>query len=258
MKIRALHFVLSLLLVVLCFGVAQAHEFILKPVSTAVAPGQNTAFSAVSAHVFMVSEEVEPLEYVKVSLVSGDETTPLTVAVNEPALTLDGAFTAKAEGTAILAGHREGVIWTNTTQGWVMGSKKGLDGVISSGLYEKFCKTLITVGKADDGWSKVLGQTLEIVPLTDPTQAKAGDDVEFKILFDGQPFAPDMVLATYDGFVDYPNTYAYYTEPDEQGLAKVKITTPGLWMVRVQKVMEEGTEDYDKHVMRAVLIFEVN
>ncbi len=257
MKTHCKAFLFVLLLMACLPLAAQAHEFILKPAATTVEPGQATAFSAVSAHVFMVSEEVEPIEFVKVSLVSGGEATPLDLAVNEPALTLDGSFTAKAKGTAILAGHREGVIWTNTTQGWVQGSKKGLSGVISSGKYEKFCKTLITVGAADDGWSKVLGHALEIVPLSDPTLAKPGDVLEFKVLADGQAWAPEMVLATYDGFTDVPNTYAYFTEPDEEGVAKVQITGPGLWMVRVQNAIEQGTEDYDKHVLRAVFIFEV-
>lgn len=257
MKIHLRQLLFALLLVVLCAGLAQAHEFIVKPAKLVVKAGESVPVSVVSAHVFMVSEEVEPLDKVELSLLDGGQSTPVALTVNDPAFTLDGAFTATKAGSAMLVGHRQGVIWNNTTQGWVVGSKKGLTGVVSSGLYEKFCKTLLTVDKADDGWSKVVGHALEIVPLTDPTLAKPGDVIEFKVLADGQPWAPENILATYDGFVDCPNTYAYFTEPDEQGLAKVKITGPGLWMVRVQRVVEQGTEDYDKHVMRALYIFEV-
>ena len=38
-------------------------------------------------------------------------------------------------------------------------------------------------------------------------------------------------------------------------MAKVKITHPGLWMVRVQHSAPERTDDYDRYVARAVLMF---
>ena len=41
------------------------------------------------------------------------------------------------------------------------------------------------------------------------------------------------------------------------GTAKVKITQPGVWMVRVQHTVPERNEDYDRYVARAVLLFEV-
>ena len=53
------------------------------------------------------------------------------------------------------------------------------------------------------------------------------------------------------------NTYAYYTEGHKDGMAKVKITNQGLWMVRVQHTAPERGEDYDRYVARAVLLFEV-
>ena len=43
----------------------------------------------------------------------------------------------------------------------------------------------------------------------------------------------------------------------EDGTAKVKITHPGVWMVRVQQTIPERTEDYDRCVVCAVLLFEV-
>ena len=38
----------------------------------------------------------------------------------------------------------------------------------------------------------------------------------------------------------------------------MKITQQGIWMVRVQHTTPEHTEDYDRYVARAVLLFEVN
>ena len=235
---------------------ANAHEFIIKPVQLDVAVGHKLPFSVVSCHVFIVSEELEPIDQVEVCLIDGTGKTDLKLEQNDILLTLDGAAELKKEGTAILVGHRKGMIWTKTTQGWKQASKKGLKGVISSGKYEKFCKALINVGKPDEGYKKIVGHKLEIVPVSNVAEPVVGKDMTFKILYDGRPVSTE-VCATFDGFTNNPNTYAYFTETDDKGMAKIKITHPGTWMVRVQKSIEKATEDYDKHVMRAVLVFGV-
>ncbi|MBU1002676.1 MAG: DUF4198 domain-containing protein [Proteobacteria bacterium] len=245
------------LVVVMLAGAAQAHEFLIKPVSLHAEKGTILPFSAVSAHVFMISEEMEPLEQVEAKLLLAGKSTPLKLSPNDMLLTLDGQINPQAQGTAIIAGHRKGMIWTNTTSGWKQQSKKGLQGVISSGKYEKFCKTLITVGSPDQSYKTPLGQRLEIIPQTDPSLVRPGEELVVKVLFDGKPVSVESVMATYDGFTDASNSYAYFTEPYGQGLARVKISAPGVWMVRTQHVLDKQTEDYDSHVIRSVLIFEV-
>ncbi|TIH18503.1 DUF4198 domain-containing protein [Marinifilum sp. JC120] len=249
--------VLSCLLAVLCCSTAFAHEFIVKPVQLTAEKGHVVPFSVVSAHIFMISEEMEPINQVEMNFIQNGKSTPVKLTENKMLMTLDGQVKPEAEGTAIIAGHRNGMIWTQTTQGWKQQSKKGLKGVIKSGKYEKFCKTLITVGKADGNYKKIVGHKLEIVPMSDPTLAKVGDEIEFQTLLDGKAVSIESMTATYDGFSMTPNTYAYFTEPYGNGLAKVKITAPGTWMVRAQYKNDNPTADYDSHVMRAVLIFEV-
>jgi uncharacterized GH25 family protein len=101
------------------------------------------------------------------------------------------------------------------------------------------------------------GDRLEIVPVTNPAAAKVGDEITFKVLFEGQPLSTP-VFATYDRFSESETTYAYYTETANDGTAKVQITHLGLWMVRVEINVPEKTEDYDSHLARAVLVFRVN
>jgi uncharacterized GH25 family protein len=92
------------------------------------------------------------------------------------------------------------------------------------------------------------------VPVTNPAAAKVGDEITFKVLFEGQPLSMP-VFATYDRFSESETTYAYYTEAANDGTAKVQITHPGLWMVRVETKVPEKTEDHDSYLARAVLVF---
>lgn len=249
-------FLLSLMIFFTSITSVYAHEFIIKPVQTHVEPNQKIPFSVVSCHVFMVSEEMEPGDQVDVSLITGNSVTPIKLHSNPTLMSHDGVVKCESEGYAVISGHRQGMIWTQTTQGWKQESKKNLKGVVSSGKYEKFCKTLIKAGKATHGYDTIVKDKLEIVPMTNPAAAAVNTEMEFKILYDGNPLSTE-VYATYDGFSANPNTYAYFTECNDQGIAKVKITHPGTWMVRVQKKVEQPTEDYDAHVMRAVLVFGV-
>jgi nickel transport protein len=65
------------------------------------------------------------------------------------------------------------------------------------------------------------------------------------------------VQATYDGFSRRSNTYAYATETLEDGLAYVRVNSPGIWMVRIEKRIEETTKDYDLYSLKATLVFSV-
>jgi uncharacterized GH25 family protein len=64
---------------------------------------------------------------------------------------------------------------------------------------EKFSKALVNVTPADNGFSTVIGDTLEIVPVTNPATVRPGDEMTVRVLFKGQPLTTN-VYATYDGF----------------------------------------------------------
>lgn len=239
---------------------ALAHEFILKPYYFSLSLGQVNPFQVISAHTFMLSEETEPVDKVKITLLTpSQQKQNLSLKPNEQLLTLDGSFEPQAEGTYILLGHREGMIWTKTTSGWKQQSKKGLTGVLSSGKYEKLAKAIINVGQVspqDSFFKHKTGQILEITPLINPYFLKAGDLLPVQITYKGKPFSLE-VRATYDRFSLQEGTYAYLTQSNEQGIAYIKITAPGIWMVRVEKEEQVSSPDYDKHVIRSVLTFEV-
>ena len=234
---------------------ALAHEFILVPQPwDSYSSGQQLPFNLVSSHVFMKSEELENPANVKVDYMGKE----IAVKANEDFKTYTGSLTIGDPGAALLHGHRLGEVWSKTSKGVVKGDRSTLKGVVWARKYEKFCKTFIAVDGKNQGWDVKTGDVLEIVPLNNPLELKTGDELKIQVLYKGKPVSPEAVTATYDGFTDSPNAYAYFTEPYGEGHAKIKISATGFWMVRVQYIVDEKGANYEQHVMRAVLAFPVH
>ena len=235
-----------------------AHEFVIKPNQTDAVAGQKIPFSVQVTHRFMISEEIEDSASVDIALFEkGKKGSESRLFVNESFLTLDGTVTPVQKGAAIITGHRRSVAWSKTTQGWQVGNRKTLKGVLESNLYEKFAKALIIVDNDDTGFDAVVGDRLEIVPMASPTKCKVGDKLSFKVLFGGEPLKTE-VKAVYDGFSRENDSYTFSGESDTNGVAAIPITSKGVWMVRAENTVPPDDKDmYGKHNLRAVYIFEI-
>lgn len=235
-----------------------AHEFIVKPQQVDAQVGKPVPFGVMVAHRFFVSEELEDSSYVDLSLYQdGKKGERVGLSENSSFLTLDGTVTPKKKGAAIIAGHRKAMPWSNTTKGWVVGTKETLKGVIETNLYEKYTKVLLVVDGDDTGYDAKVGDRLEIIPLSSPAKARPGDEIKFQILFDGKPFTTN-VLAGFDGFSKGNNTYAFSGDTDENGIITIPFYRDGLWMVRVQNTIPaEDQKLFNEHNIRASYMFEI-
>lgn len=236
-------------------GVTRAHEFVVRPAAMTVPAGHELRVAGLSTHVFLTSQELEAEKDVKAGIYADGKRMDIPVRPNNETLAYDGTVIAPSTATFIVTGARLPQIWAMTPEGSKQVTRK-TPGAANPYKIEKFSKALVNVTPSDTGFSAVIGDTLEIVPVTNPSTVKAGDEMTVRVLFRGQPLTTN-VYATYDGFSREENTYAYYTEGHGDGTARVKITHPGLWMVRVQHTAPERTEDYDRYVARSVLVFEV-
>ncbi|AZO95937.1 DUF4198 domain-containing protein [Halocella sp. SP3-1] len=124
-----------------------------------------------------------------------------------------------------------------------LGPKTGLKGVILSNYYEQYAKCLISVGETnDDSFAKPIGQKLEIIPLDNPYKFNAsnGQFLRVKVLFDGKPAKFCKLYATYSGFSS-SDDFAYATTTSSDGIAKIRITHWGPWLLKAQmKLPPEG------------------
>jgi uncharacterized GH25 family protein len=252
---RAFQTAIALAVVVGLSGTAHSHEFVAKPAAMTVPAGAELQVAGLSTHVFLISQELEAPKDVKVGYYVDGKRTDIALKPNDKTLAYDGALTVPSNATFIVTGARLPQIWATTPEGLKQVTRK-TTGASNPYKIEKFSKALVNVTPADNGFSTVIGDTLEIVPVTNPATVGPGDEMTVRVLFKGQPLTTN-IYATYDGFSKEENTYAYYTEGHKDGTAKVKITQPGIWMVRVQHTAPEHTEDYDRYVARAALLFEV-
>jgi len=228
-------------LVALAPGFVRADEFILKPFSTTVEAGTRFSVATLSTRIFMRSQRLEAAKDVRIELCGESKREPpVPLSPNHIALTIDARVTAPSSATFIVCASRRAQIVSPATGG--------------NRTIEQFAKALVNLSVGDDGYRAVVGDRLEIVPVGNPAAAKIGDEITFKVLFEGKPLSTP-VFATYDRFSESEATYAYYTEAADDGTARVKITHPGLWMVRVENTAPEKSDDHDTYVARAVLVF---
>lgn len=99
---------------------------------------------------------------------------------------------------------------------------------------DRFAKGLVVVGTPKVGdplrWSEV-GQTLEIVPQSDPAVlALRGGALELQVLFEREPLAGVVVEAVREG----DPTTIQRARTDEIGVTNLKLEGSGRWLVRTE------------------------
>jgi len=164
------------------------------------------------------------------------------------------------EGAYMVVAARKGGFWTKTTDGYQPGkSKQGLKNVIGCTYSAKYSKAIVNIGAGTgDLLAKPLGHELEIVALADPARLRGGDMLPVKVLFRKKPLSGAQVLATYVGFSREKNTFAYATKTDASGMAKIRVATPGAWLVAVHhKDDYPNPAECDQYSFAATLTFEI-
>lgn len=167
-------------------------------------------------------------------------------------------FTPKKEGTyRILANVHPGYV-TKTTQGYKLKSKKDLQEVLSCFRYDIRAKAIIIVDGKRENNDSPADDPLVIIPLKNTDQLKEGDLFPLKVIYDGKPLPNADINATYKGFSDQSNTFAFTTLTDKNGEARVKLSKNGTWLVTAtHKVPYPDPEVCDENSYKYSVSFKV-
>lgn len=160
-------------------------------------------------------------------------------------------------GSYLIASKRKTGFYTKTTQGGKRQSKEGLKNVIRCSKSQMSMKTIVNVG---DGQGKIdgkVGHPLEILPLTNPAELKAGNYLDVQVLLHGKPYN-DKIFATYMGFSTEKDVFAYTTKTDRQGKGRIRILQPGIWLIKAEHQQPYPDQDVcDVESFIATLTLEV-
>ena len=111
--------------------------------------------------------------------------------------------------------------------------------------YRRYLKSIVVVGDhEDEHWKTVLGHKLEIIPLSNPSCAKPGSTVAFRVLLDGKPLKQVQVAAL--GKAN-GRTVDKHGRTDTNGQVAFELEMAGFWMVRLVHLRrcEEDVADWE-------------
>lgn len=135
----------------------------------------------------------------------------------------------KGESYGQPAGARVGEVSLDQKGTYVVAASRKRKGDKEHVPSEKYAKSIITVREGSENVSQTFAHRIEIVPLKNPSEIKAGESFPVKILFEGKPLST-YVYATYAGYYSEDDPFPVFVKSDEKGLAHIKITKPGIWM----------------------------
>lgn len=125
--------------------------------------------------------------------------------------------------------------------------------------YSKHIKAFFQVGPTrTDTWKGALGYPAELVPLSNPYEAKVGSTIAFRCLVDGRPVARQLVVvggrsgSTGDTRLPQRNLRA-----DADGVVRVTFDRPGRWYVKFIHMIRVSDSGADYESKWATATFEL-
>jgi uncharacterized GH25 family protein len=123
--------------------------------------------------------------------------------------------------------------------------------------YRKVAKAVLCVGDATDTtFLAAEGLWLEIIPEQSPCRLRAGDLLEVRVFFEGQPLANARVVAGFPGVTGH--AYPVRARTDAEGRAAIVVDRPGAWFIRIlHMVAAVDDPEADWHSAFSTLTFEI-
>lgn len=119
--------------------------------------------------------------------------------------------------------------------------------------YQRNTKLLLKCGAInDETYKQKVGFPLEIIPLTNPYAANQGDELQFRIFFEGNPHRFSLVKVWHksEGRTFMQNVYS-----DKDGVITTRLSGKGAWMVSSVKMTTSTNSSADWQSYWGSLVF---
>jgi uncharacterized GH25 family protein len=136
--------------------------------------------------------------------------------------------------------------------------------------YSKHVKTIFQVGeKTSSDWDAELGYPIEFVPLSNPYDARKGDQLKVKLLRDAKPLSNQLVYVgsehshshdhdhDEDSGDDHQHNEGTQLTTDGNGVVAMELTEEGIWYLRTIHMTLSEEEGLTHESNWATLTFEV-
>lgn len=145
------------------------------------------------------------------------------------------------DGHTLLAARYDNGFWVKSADGLYRNATRRLVPDAADSMWSvKFAKALTGPGAP---WEKVLGHTLEIVPLSDPDKAKPGQTLRLKVLFQGKPLS-GVDVERGDGVTVVAENDIPRFATDADGIASIPIVKAGQHLLVIDyRVSPSATPD---------------
>lgn len=117
-------------------------------------------------------------------------------------------------------------------------------------VHERFvrCAKALVIPDGDtiSGHDRAIGQTLEIVLISDVSELIPGSEIEVRLLWLGNP-APNHLIR---GFIPSRTDMTDDVRTDQDGVATLTVPTAGAWMigaVHIEEVTDDPEADWESH-----------
>ncbi|MBR8463401.1 DUF4198 domain-containing protein [Campylobacter sp. faydin G-24] len=165
------------------------------------------------------------------------------------------------KGSYLVVGEYKPTFWVEKNDGkWDMKvTKKDMKDVKYCELAKMSAKAVLNVGGvADESVVNPIGQTLEIVPLSNPANFKVDEFFGVQVLFEGKPLA-DVDVGVISPYLE--NTHdneqrAFWGKTDKNGRINIKLFKTGEYAVSVlHKTPYKDTAECDENVYESTFKF---
>ncbi len=121
--------------------------------------------------------------------------------------------------------------------------------------YTKHAKAIFQVGAPlTDDYKAALGYKVEIFVDRHPGKVKVGEEMPFRVLYEGKPLANQLVYVSHAGRpvepkADVPDASLYTLRTDAEGRASFKVSVADKWFIQLihMQPMDDGEVDYESN-----------